>query len=126
MSLNIKKNNIDELFLNLTENPVGLENKDFRLQLSTVYQTFEDEARIEAEIRQKKVDKESEDYLAGHADGFQAGWTCGYERRIDEENADDGYDRDNNGVYNDGYDNGYEDGYSEGYDMGFADGREDD
>ena len=43
MSLNIKKNNIDELFLNLTENPVGLENKDFRLQLSTVYQTFEDE-----------------------------------------------------------------------------------
>ena len=43
MSLNIKKNNIDELFLNLTENPVGLENKDFRLQLSTIYQLFEDE-----------------------------------------------------------------------------------
>ena len=43
MSLNIKKNNIDELFLNLTENPVGMENKDFRLQLSTIYQIFEDE-----------------------------------------------------------------------------------
>ena len=54
-----------------------------------IYQTFEDEARIEAEIRQKKVDKESEDYLAGHADGFQAGWTCGYERRMEEETADD-------------------------------------
>ena len=43
MSLSIKKNNIDELFLNLTENPVGMENKDFRLQLSTIYQIFEDE-----------------------------------------------------------------------------------
>jgi hypothetical protein len=43
MDINIKKNNIDELFLNLTENPVGMENKDFRLQLSTIYQLFEDE-----------------------------------------------------------------------------------
>ena len=43
MSLNIKKNNVDELFLNLTENPIGMENKDFRLQLSTIYQLFEDE-----------------------------------------------------------------------------------
>ena len=43
MGINIKKNNIDELFLNLTENPVGMENKDFRLQLSTIYQLFEDE-----------------------------------------------------------------------------------
>ena len=43
MCLNIKKNNIDELFLNLTENPAGMENKDFRLQLSTIYQIFEDE-----------------------------------------------------------------------------------
>ncbi len=41
--MNIKKNNIDELFANLTENPIGLENKDFRLQLSTIYQLFEDE-----------------------------------------------------------------------------------
>ena len=43
MGINIKKNNIDELFLNLTENPTGMENKDFRLQLSTIYQLFEDE-----------------------------------------------------------------------------------
>ena len=39
----LKKNNIDDLFLNLSENPVGQENKDFRLQLSTIYQLFEDE-----------------------------------------------------------------------------------
>ena len=43
MAINLKKNNIDDLFLNLTENPQGLENKDFRLQLSTIYQLFEDE-----------------------------------------------------------------------------------
>ena len=43
MAINLKKNNIDDLFLNLTENPIGLENKDFRLQLSTIYQLFEDE-----------------------------------------------------------------------------------
>ena len=90
-----------------------------------IYQTFEDEARIEAEIRQKKVDKESEDYLTGHAEGFQAGWTCGYERRKEEETADD-YDRDNNGIYNegyeDGYSNGYEDGYDEGYETGLNEG----
>ena len=43
MTINIKKNDIDDLFLNLTENPQGLENKDFRLQLSTIYQLFEDE-----------------------------------------------------------------------------------
>lgn len=43
MTLNIKKNNIDELFMNLTENPVGMDNKDFRLQMSTIYQLFEDE-----------------------------------------------------------------------------------
>ena len=39
----LKKNDIDDLFLNLTENPQGMENKDFRLQLSTIYQLFEDE-----------------------------------------------------------------------------------
>ena len=43
MTINLKKNDIDDLFLNLTENPQGLENKDFRLQLSTIYQLFEDE-----------------------------------------------------------------------------------
>lgn len=91
-----------------------------------IYQTFEDEARIEAEIRQKKDRETNEDYIWGHQEGYQAGWQEGYQKRIDEENAENDYDRDNNGVYNDGYDNGYEDGYSEGYDMGFSDGREDD
>lgn len=42
-SLSFKKNNIDDLFQNLTENPVGMEKKDFRLMLSTIYQLFEDE-----------------------------------------------------------------------------------
>ena len=42
-SLSLKKNNLDELFLNLSENPEGMPNKDFRLQLSTIYQIFEDE-----------------------------------------------------------------------------------
>ena len=41
--ISLKKNNVDDLFLNLSENPVGQENKDFRLQLSTIYQLFEDE-----------------------------------------------------------------------------------
>ena len=41
--ISLKKNNIDDLFLNLSENPIGQENKDFRLQLSTIYQLFEDE-----------------------------------------------------------------------------------
>lgn len=39
----LKKNDVDDLFLNLSENPIGQENKDFRLQLSTIYQLFEDE-----------------------------------------------------------------------------------
>ena len=42
-SFSFKKNNIDDLFQNLTENPVGMEKKDFRLMLSTIYQLFEDE-----------------------------------------------------------------------------------
>lgn len=41
--LSLKKNDVDDLFLNLSENPVGQEKKDFRLQLSTIYQLFEDE-----------------------------------------------------------------------------------
>ena len=41
--LSLKKHNVDDLFLNLSENPIGQENKDFRLQLSTIYQLFEDE-----------------------------------------------------------------------------------
>ncbi len=42
-AFSFKKNNIDELFYNLTENPVGCEKKDFRLMLSTIYQLVEDE-----------------------------------------------------------------------------------
>ncbi len=42
-SLSLKKNNLDDLFSNLSENPSELPNRDFRLQLSTLYQTFEDE-----------------------------------------------------------------------------------
>ena len=39
----LKMNNLDELFLNLTDNPVGFENKDMKLQLSHIYQLFEEE-----------------------------------------------------------------------------------
>ncbi len=42
-NLSLKKNNLDDLFLNLSENPKDLPNRDFRLQLSTLYQVFEDE-----------------------------------------------------------------------------------
>ncbi len=42
-TFSFKKNNLDELFHNLTENPLGLEKKDFRLTLSTLYQVVEDE-----------------------------------------------------------------------------------
>ena len=38
-----KKNNVDELFFNLSENPNGFKNKDFRYTLSLIYQTVEDE-----------------------------------------------------------------------------------
>lgn len=42
-NFSFKKNNIDDLFQHLTENPVGMDKKDFRLMLSTIYQLFEDE-----------------------------------------------------------------------------------
>ena len=38
-----KKNNIETLFQNLTENPTGMDKKDFRLTLSTIYGVIEDE-----------------------------------------------------------------------------------
>ncbi len=38
-----KKNNVDELFFNLSENPEGFKNKDFRYTLSMIYQIVEDE-----------------------------------------------------------------------------------
>ncbi len=38
-----KKNNVDELFFNLSEDPSGFKNKDTRYTLSMIYQTIEDE-----------------------------------------------------------------------------------
>lgn len=43
IDLSFKKNNVDELFFNLSENPDGFKNKDFRYTLSLIYQTVEDE-----------------------------------------------------------------------------------
>ncbi len=43
IDFSIKKNNVDELFFNLSENPDGFKNKDFRYTLSLIYQTVEDE-----------------------------------------------------------------------------------
>ena len=42
-AFSFKKNDIDEMFHNLTENPVGCEKKDYRLMISTIYQLVEDE-----------------------------------------------------------------------------------
>lgn len=39
----LKKNNVDEFFYNLSENPNGFKNKDFRYTLSLIYQLVEDE-----------------------------------------------------------------------------------
>jgi len=43
VDLSFKKNDIDELFFNLSENPEGLKNKDCRYTLSMIYQLIEDE-----------------------------------------------------------------------------------
>ncbi len=43
IDLNLKKNNVDEFFYNLSENPNGFKNKDFRYTLSLIYQLVEDE-----------------------------------------------------------------------------------
>ncbi|MBR1907515.1 DEAD/DEAH box helicase [bacterium] len=43
IELSFKKNNVDELFYNLSENPEGFKNKDFRYTLSMIYQIVEDE-----------------------------------------------------------------------------------
>lgn len=43
IDLSLKKNNIDEFFFNLSENPNGFKNKDFRYTLSLIYQLIEDE-----------------------------------------------------------------------------------
>ncbi len=43
IDLSFKKNNVDELFFNLSENPNNFKNKDFRYTLSLIYQLIEDE-----------------------------------------------------------------------------------
>lgn len=43
IDLSFKKNDVDELFFNLSENPEGFKNKDFRYTLSLIYQIVEDE-----------------------------------------------------------------------------------
>ena len=43
IDLSLKKNNVDEFFFNLSENPAGFKNKDFRYTLSLIYQLIEDE-----------------------------------------------------------------------------------
>ena len=43
LNFNIKKNDLDELFLNLSENPNCLDNKNFRTILSTIYELIEEE-----------------------------------------------------------------------------------
>lgn len=43
IDLSFKKNNVDELFFNLSENPDGFKNKDFRYTLSLIYQLIEDD-----------------------------------------------------------------------------------
>ena len=43
IDISLKKNNVDEFFYNLSENPNGFKNKDFRYTLSLIYQLVEDE-----------------------------------------------------------------------------------
>ena len=43
VDLSFKKNDVDELFFNLSENPEGMKNKDCRYTLSLIYQLIEDE-----------------------------------------------------------------------------------
>ena len=43
IDFSFKKNDVDELFFNLSENPEGFKNKDFRYTLSMIYQIIEDE-----------------------------------------------------------------------------------
>ena len=43
IDLSLKKNSVEEFFFNLSENPDGFKNKDFRYTLSLIYQLVEDE-----------------------------------------------------------------------------------
>ena len=48
IDFSFKKNNVDELFFNLSENPEHFKNKDFRYTLSMIYQIIEDESILHA------------------------------------------------------------------------------
>lgn len=81
-----------------------------------IYQTFEDEARIEAEIRQKKDKETNEDYIWGHEEGYQEGWTAGYNARLGEETPDDAdEDDDNYSSWSEEHRKWFDAGYNEGY-----------
>lgn len=88
-----------------------------------IYKSFTDEAQEEVGNSQKKDKETNEDYIWGHAEGYQAGWTAGYQKRVEEETADD-YDRESNGIYDEGYEDGYTNGHSDGYEEGYEEGYE--
>src|SRR5574344_157797 len=50
IDFSFKKNNVDELFFNLSENPEGFKNKDFRYTLSMIYQIIEDGSGVQTAI----------------------------------------------------------------------------
>lgn len=88
-----------------------------------IYKSFTDEAQEEVENSQKKGVDADEQYRLGHAEGYQTGWTAGYQKRVEEETADD-YDRESNGIYSEGYEDGYTNGHSDGFEEGYEEGYE--
>ena len=69
-AFSFKKNNIDEMFHNLTENPLGCEKKDFRLMLSTIYQLVEDEFATTFQASSNPI-KNTQFILIKEAKGFE-------------------------------------------------------
>ena len=69
-AFSFKKNNIDEMFHNLTENPVGCEKKDFRLMISTIYQLVEDEFANTFQ-NSSNVIRNTDFYLIRSAKGYE-------------------------------------------------------
>ena len=69
-AFSFKKNDIDELFHNLTENPVGCEKKDFRLMMSTIYQLVEDEFATTFQ-NSSNVIKNTHFYLINEGKGYE-------------------------------------------------------
>ncbi len=69
-AFSFKKNNIDEMFHNLSENPVGCEKKDFRLMISTIYQLVEDEFATTFQ-NSSNIIKNTQFYLIRSGKGFE-------------------------------------------------------